>query len=340
MYSEEPIEETWSRLALFQSRDVLERRYRSHHGGELSAGKADEIIAHLQQARQYFSSAESAGVLAGPLEQYYGVLAFARAIALYRGPRQRESTLKRSHGLEAFIPDGGASEDIQMRVTDGTFYELLEATSNSETISVDEPFPGRETKSQRYIRQLIPPQLETRFSLLDLLSRIPGVKEHFEQAFDTVARCHYGRVHFFQGSFSSVVWRGDFPLLPVEKLRQSLGIGPGAVATVGPNESVDFRTQICPGAHLPDHFPNAIELQNTAHVFLERYPDGWSLNRITSYYAASHAMSMLVRYHPTRWTKLAQHAPGDKLMPVLDRLRNLIQRDYVRLGLQELERPQ
>jgi hypothetical protein len=80
MFSEQSVEEIWSRLALFQSRDVLERRYNARHGGKLSAGKADEIIAHLQQARQYFQSAESAGVLAGPLEQYYGVLAFARAI--------------------------------------------------------------------------------------------------------------------------------------------------------------------------------------------------------------------------------------------------------------------
>jgi hypothetical protein len=47
---------------------------------------------------------------------------------------------------------------------------------------------------------------------------------------------------------------------------------------------------------------------------------------------------MLVRYHPTRWAKLVNHAPGDRLMPVLNRLRSLIQDDFVRLGLRELER--
>jgi hypothetical protein len=73
-------------------------------------------------------------------------------------------------------------------------------------------------------------------------------------------------------------------------------------------------------------------------VLVERFWGGWSLSRIASYFAASHAMSMLVRYHPTRWTKLANHAQGDKLMPVLDRLRSLIQDDFVRLGLRELER--
>src|ERR1700723_507910 len=141
MFSEESVEEIWSRLALFQSRDVLERRYRAHHGGELTASKADEIIAHLQQARQYFQSAESAGVLAGPLEQYYGVLPFARGIVLYREPKQREANLKRSHGLEAAMPGNAGPEDIQNTVTQGSFQELLGATGNSETVAIDQPSP-------------------------------------------------------------------------------------------------------------------------------------------------------------------------------------------------------
>jgi hypothetical protein len=236
------------------------------------------------------------------------------------------------------MSSSGSPEDIQITVTHGTFQELLDATRNSETISIDQPHPGRTTTTQRFIQDLPPPAGGTQFSVVDLLSRIPGVKEHFEQAFATVARCHYGRAHVFQGSFSTVVWRGEVALPPVEQLRRSLGISPSAVATVGPNESVDFRVQLKPGERLADYLPNVVELESKAHVLLERFPGDWSLSRIASYFAASHAMSMLVRYHPTRWAKLINHAPGDKLMPVLDRLRNLIQRDFVRIGLQELER--
>ena len=77
MPDRESAEETWSRLGLYLSRDVVERRYEGRHKRQLSAGKAREIIAHFEQGQQYFISAEGAGVLAGPLEQYYGVLAFA-----------------------------------------------------------------------------------------------------------------------------------------------------------------------------------------------------------------------------------------------------------------------
>lgn len=338
MFPEQSVEEIWSRLALFQSRDVLERRYNARHGGELSAGKADEIIAHLQQARQYFQSAESAGVLAGPLEQYYGVLAFARAIILYREPRQREANLKRSHGLEAAMPGDSGPEDIQIKVTQGTFHELLDATGNSETLAIDQPSPGQTTGTQHFVQNLPPPNTGSQLTLIDLISRIPGVKEHYEQAFGTMAHCHYGRAHILLGSFCTTIWRGELGLPAPEQLRTSLGIAPSADATVTPNESVDFRIQLKAGETMSDYFPSVVELERTAHVFVERFPGGWSLSRIASYFAASHAMSMLVRYHPTRWTKLVNHAPGDRLIPVLDRLRSLIQDDFVRLGLRELER--
>jgi hypothetical protein len=338
MFPEESEEEIWSRVALFQSRDVLERRYKCHHGGELSAGKANEIISHLEQARQYFLSAETAGALAGPLEQYYGVLAFARAIILYRGPKQREATLKPSHGLEAVMPGNGGPEDIQITVTNGTFQELLEATRNIETLSVDEPSPRRETTSQRFLQNLPPPTVGTRFSCVDLLSRIPSVKEHFEQAFGNIAHCHYGRAHVFQASFNTSVSRGEFALPSVDQLRELLGISSRATVMIGHDESVNFRIQLNPGERVADFLPNIVEMESTAHVVIERFPGGWSLSRIASYFSASHAMSMLVRYHPSRWVALINHGPGDKLMPVLGRLRALIQRDFVRLALQELER--
>src|SRR5258708_30623375 len=117
--------EGWSRLSLFLSRDILKRRYRERHGGDMSATKAREIISHLEQARQYFTSAESAGVLAEPLEQYYGVLAFSRAIALYLNFSLRETSLKPGHALRASLPSDGCIEDIQLDVQGGTFAELL-----------------------------------------------------------------------------------------------------------------------------------------------------------------------------------------------------------------------
>jgi len=47
--SVDPTSEAWSRLGLFMSRDVLERRYKALHGRDLPAEKAAEVEAAIKQ---------------------------------------------------------------------------------------------------------------------------------------------------------------------------------------------------------------------------------------------------------------------------------------------------
>ncbi len=91
----------WSRLSLYQSRDLLEERYKERHGGTPSDGKCREIASHLIQGGQYFAAAQSAGDLARPLLLYYGVLALTRALILFADKAARETTLAEAHGLAA-----------------------------------------------------------------------------------------------------------------------------------------------------------------------------------------------------------------------------------------------
>jgi hypothetical protein len=126
----------------------------ARHGGELNASKAREIIAHFEQAHEYFDSAASAGVLAGPLEQYYGALSFARGLILYLQPKAREATLTKGHGLAAVIPPDGPLEGAQLSVESGTFDELLDATGNVEEILFEMPQIEAETGITRFRRNL------------------------------------------------------------------------------------------------------------------------------------------------------------------------------------------
>lgn len=72
----------WETLMLFQSRDVLSDVYKRRHGGELNKAKADEIIAHIVQAKQYFEALRGIGGAVRPTILYYGTLALARAVTL------------------------------------------------------------------------------------------------------------------------------------------------------------------------------------------------------------------------------------------------------------------
>lgn len=334
-------EDGWSRLGLFLSRDVLERRYRALHGAELSSGKAAEIIAHLQQAQQYFRSAESAGVLAGPLEQYYGVVAFSRAIVLYRKLRTRESNLKPAHGLKARLADGDAPlENISLTIENGTFHELLEATGNSELAGVDEHGPGIETIHNRWraVRRLPPPQVGAAFRLTELLARIPDARQHFEEAFAQPAHCYAGRVGLMARSLTVTVWRGRLDLPAPNELHRMLGIDSGWTIRSDSGQ-IQFRRQLLNGEHPVPYLPNLVlSFEGMQHTVIEPFPGGWCLSELCCYAAASHVMSMLVRYYPTRWARLLSHERGDGLLAVLEHLRRLLQRRFVRLVLWELER--
>lgn len=328
----------WDRLALFLSRDVLERRYQARHDRELNAGKAKEIISHLDQARQYFTSAESAGVLAGPLEQYYGVLAFARAIVLYRNPCIRESGLQKKHGLRATLAGDVKIEDIQLKVERGTFDELLNSTSNVSLAAYEELVNGMIPVQQRIARSWPRPLTEATFSLTNLLSRIPDLRQHYEEAFDSPAHCYAGGVSLLMGSLTVNVWRERFDLPPLEELKASLGIAWANAGAVTPLKGAQFQLQLKGGDSLTGLLPNSVRSHSNGRTLVELFPGGWSLSELASYFAASHVLGMLVRYYPSRWAHLVSREKGDRVLPVLDRMRGLIQTEFVRLALREIDR--
>jgi hypothetical protein len=333
------MDELWSRLELFLSRDVMERRYAYHHGERLEPDKAAEIISHLEQGRQYFRSAEQAGVLAGPLEQYYGVLAFSRAIALYRDAKAREGNLDKHHGLTARVPEDGHLEEITIRVMEGTFDQLLSASANRELAAIDLPHPATESGRHEFVRALQRPPVKTTFLLSDLLSRIPGVREHWERAIERPAHCYQGRVHMLMNTLTVSIWRGRFNLPEPDVLRAALGLSDTWIPRAPSTQGIEFDRRIAHGDVLSVLLPNVVEGGDLRQTIIEPFPDGWHLNELCALAAGSHVMSMLVRYYPTRWARLLAHEPGDSLLPVLQRLRGLIQTDFVKLLLWEFESP-
>src|SRR5260370_21548844 len=129
--------DSWERLSLYESRDLLSRFYQKRHSGELSAEKAYEIIAHLAQGRGYFASARQSSELVRPLLLYYGVLALSRGLILFLDTTLRECSLPASHGIEAVswqnVP-GGINQlpNLPLKITEGTFGLLSKATNNAE----------------------------------------------------------------------------------------------------------------------------------------------------------------------------------------------------------------
>jgi hypothetical protein len=332
-------QDDWSRLGLYRSRDVLERLYLARHGGELNAGKAKEVIANFEQAQQYFESARTAGVLAGPLEQYYGVLSFARGLILYLTPKAREANLTKGHGIGEYLPEDGPLEGMRLTVQSGTFDEFLDSTGNVETFHLDEPRAGLQTGSQWFTTSLPRPAKDSEFSFDDILSRIPGLRTHYEQAFGTHARCYGCTAWLFTGTINVALWGNADSLPDSAYLTNAVRFGPArGEATISPQQGVTLRMRPPVGEPVQKYCPTIMESQQGGQAVVESLPGGGALSQIGLYFAAAHALSTIVRYHPTRWMQLLSRERGDRILPVLERLRLLLQTEFVRLVLTEVER--
>jgi hypothetical protein len=336
----ESTEDAWSQIGLLFSRDVLERRYKARHGGDINAAKANEIISHLEQAQQYWRSAETAGDLAKPLEQYYGVLAFSRALILFLSPDAKEATLHKMHGLRASIRDGGDIEDIQLTVQSGTFSELLHATANVQESIVDLPSPGKPLQRTAVLRSLRQPEPGSTFSFINLLSRISDLQSHFESAFGKCADCFAGYAWWMMNTLSIGIYKGECALPEPAELRIALGIPSTATINVTPegDPAIRFDVQIPHGSRIVDFLPLTIETRSGARTVVAAFREGWYLNELMSYFACSHALSMIVRYYPTLWRNLRARKKGDKILPLIEKMSLLIQSEFIWLGLREFER--
>src|SRR6266403_1619308 len=88
----------WYKCKFLESGDNLKPLVKMRFGREPSSSNAREISACLQQGRLFYEAAESSPLEIRPLQQFYGMVGFAKAFVLAQS-LQFLSTLKRSHGI-------------------------------------------------------------------------------------------------------------------------------------------------------------------------------------------------------------------------------------------------
>ena len=191
----------WEELSLYESRDLIDRFFKSRHDRDLSAEKANEITSNLAQGREYFSSAREAGELVRPLLLYYGVLALSRGLILALEPGTREASLSSSHGLVtlqwAQTLSAGIKElgKLQMQFATGTVSDLARATKNRDWGIYHGPTIPTWQVFEEAGSEHVPNGRS--FLLQDVLARIPNLRDLYERTFEEHAHCYSGNVHQF-----------------------------------------------------------------------------------------------------------------------------------------------
>jgi len=351
------ITDSWERLSLYESRDLLSRFFQERHGRQLGADKAYEIIAHLAQGRGFFASARQSSELARPLLLYYGVLALSRGLILFLEPCLRECSLPSSHGIEANdwqnVLSGGIDKlpDLPLKITGGTFGKLSEVTRNVDRYFVEGvplDFPPRHLLVKGGTTTIKNPTI---ISIKMVLERVPDLSTIFATTFGSSPKCFQARLIILSEDTQTdvCILETDLGLPDVDDIRSAFSLS--ADIPLQPSDApwqfainnIIYRRIICyrinhsSKSELLAKLP-PIKSDKEGNIYIvQPLPNGLDLSSLSLLYLIAYAMGMLARYYPSKWLSLLNGNKGDFAFPLMKAAITVVEDRFPQLVLQELE---
>ena len=330
----------WHKISRFESHDLVKAWFKRTHGREPNTAKISQVNAFFTQGREYFNNASLADMSVKPLLLYYGVLSFSRGVILLKNPSKKEESLKQSHGLEVVnwqeTLNSGIQNvlELQVKATNGTFSELVEACPNKHLehcfyrpgktkIVVDHDLGDIKFSSDDNLLRLD-----------DLLSRLmqttfdyKGITDRKPKWFPVIVTAFSTETHFALLSphvIPDLEYLVDGKSVLLKPTHQSW---PNLPIDTIPQSSLVFRHE-AGNAH-QKKFPvfHHIDGHQTMIGILD-FPNGDKLSEFFKLYLTSYIFGMLVRYYPSRWMELLRNSPGDFAQPLLLKAIEAIETDF------------
>jgi hypothetical protein len=202
------MEHDWNKLKFLESASNLKAAIKQATGRMPSTEIARDIAACLQQGRLFFEIAALAPLQVLPLQIYYGIVGFAKAIILARAV-QSIATIAQSHGLSDISQQNAHIENLCLQFqTKGVFQQFNDAIAPLGRVNYYD-----ESNMLHFVRRpfdLAASLNNTSCSLKEILARIPGLQASYQRTFSEDAACLAIGFHHF---YSSVQLRIDDPHL-------------------------------------------------------------------------------------------------------------------------------
>jgi hypothetical protein len=344
--------DAWARLSLYESTDLVRGLFQARHQRELSAQKAREIVSAIAQGREYFSSADDAGLLVRPLLQYYGVLSLCRGLVLLLSPNLRETSLPQAHGLSSIGwssvlgTEGLRSSELEAKVNNGTFLALLQHTQNSDP-PIDIWAQNGPHRSVFPRRRAIAGLEGFSLTFRQVLARVSELRDTYERSLGECAENYRAFVSALSADTHTDVrlFPGRHGLPTEQHLRVTLGIP----------ANIDIRRMLQYNLFLPEPHLTYRVLHPADTTFIELIPQvdslagggmsvvssfapGVWISRIGRFFLLSYFLGTLARYHPTGWLAIMQsRQKGDFMLPIIRESMAVIQGHFPALVVKELE---
>lgn len=323
-------DDIWSQLLFFESSQYAASRFKEFHGGEANAAKLAEIGSSIRQARLFHESFIAADFVVKPLILYYSNLALSRALILFLDAKKREANLAKQHGLgivgwsEFLNQQSSQFSDLKVKIENGTFLELLEATKNINLVRAN-------SSAVNYHLAYPAPPAGMEVTLDELCRRIPDLGDEYEK---------WSGSKITAAKLLSVTSKGSDVEVKIENQKRFSGsdaLEEQFLKSIFPKaKSFDLTKQtIIVGA---DGLPIISDIIETAPfqigdgIVLPRINDE-VLSNIGLLFALSYALGMLARYYPSHWISLQSLGPKGHFFPYCMRLLDYIGYSFPRMSV-------
>jgi hypothetical protein len=234
----------WYKCKFLESGDNLKPLVKMRFGREPSSSNAREISACLQQGRLFYEAAESSPLEIRPLQQFYGMVGFAKALVI-ADKLQSLSTLKQSHGIRDVSLGNARIADLCVHIDRGGTFQsfndvvapltrLCYIDNSTKNCTVSLPSAGSSKLDG----------LET--SLRNILSRIPELAPLYRMTFGENPNTEYIIVELSVQSDTEFRIRIDVEDLYSD--RESLKNIVTDLRAKFPQEMPSVRVLVCVGA--------------------------------------------------------------------------------------------
>jgi len=136
----------WYRCRFLESSENLKPLVKKSFGREPSTSLAREIASCLQQGRLFYEAAASSPLEIRPLQLFYGMVGFAKALVIARNQHPL-STLTPSHGLKDISQGNSKIADLRLKILGrGTFQDFNDVASDLSRLRYADSSPRPYTR--------------------------------------------------------------------------------------------------------------------------------------------------------------------------------------------------
>ncbi|TAL90221.1 MAG: hypothetical protein EPN62_10000 [Candidimonas sp.] len=180
-------------IQYLESTENLKRNIARSQGWKPSGEQATAIAACLRQGRLFLESAKIAPLEIRPLQLYYGITAYAKALVLAKNRKLRLDCLPHSHGIRDVSAPNARLENLKIAIEDrGAFQNFNDCAATLNffkvlRIGADEPKFRFDLAKSGEIAGI-------RLTLKEIMSRILNVGDLYTATFDERANVDHVRV--------------------------------------------------------------------------------------------------------------------------------------------------